>query len=227
MVITRGQSPPAKLVPLRDAPEKFASPHLWRELDEALARPLPPPTNINEQNGVEGMRVAGMAIARALEAWSTRSEPFDKMRKALVQRLRDSKLEAWGVQSAPKQKLNLERIQSHFFSDAKINWNRNRISNFGVIYVAVGICRSVPAPNNKNILSSKNPSLGRPSKASDVERAIDLLIERHVDVAAMPRPNAYRAIRRCAERDLKANTSIGFSDPVIQRALQRRFGPRR
>jgi hypothetical protein len=68
---------------------------------------------------------------------------------------------------------------------------------------------------------------GRPSKTDEIEQAIDMLLKNGVDLATMPRPRAYKAIRKCAEVDLKSNTKIGFSDPVIQRALFRRFRERR
>jgi hypothetical protein len=68
---------------------------------------------------------------------------------------------------------------------------------------------------------------GRPSKAREIEQAIDILLRQGVDLATMPRPKAYKAVRKCAETDLKSNTEIGFTDPVIQRALFRRFGRRR
>jgi hypothetical protein len=68
---------------------------------------------------------------------------------------------------------------------------------------------------------------GRPSKTSEIEEAINILLDRNIDLTSMPRPAAYRAIKECAEIELKSNTQIGFSDPVIQRALFRRFGRRR
>ena len=69
--------------------------------------------------------------------------------------------------------------------------------------------------------------VGRPSKGPEIDQAIELLVGRGVDLASMPRPKAYKAVRKCAEAELKSNIKIGFADPVIQRALFRRFGPRR
>ena len=68
---------------------------------------------------------------------------------------------------------------------------------------------------------------GRPTKLAEIEQAIDILLAKGVDLASMPRPNAYKAIKKCAEIELKSNTKIGFSEPVIQRALFSRFGRRR
>jgi hypothetical protein len=68
---------------------------------------------------------------------------------------------------------------------------------------------------------------GRPTKLAEIEQAIDILLTKGVDLTSMPRPKAYQAIKKCAEIELKSNTKIGFSEPVIQRALFRRFGRRR
>jgi hypothetical protein len=61
---------------------------------------------------------------------------------------------------------------------------------------------------------------GRPSKALEIERATEILLGRGVDLAKMSRPKAYDAVRKCAAGELKADTKIGFADPVIQRAVQ-------
>jgi hypothetical protein len=68
---------------------------------------------------------------------------------------------------------------------------------------------------------------GRPTKMAEIKQAIDILLKNGVDLASIPRPKAYKAVRQCAASELKSNTQIGFSDPVIQRALLNRFGPRR
>ncbi len=68
---------------------------------------------------------------------------------------------------------------------------------------------------------------GRPSKELEIEKAIDILMKRAVPLAKMPRPEAMMQIRRCAEIELNSDTNIGFSDPVLERFLLRRFGPRR
>jgi hypothetical protein len=67
---------------------------------------------------------------------------------------------------------------------------------------------------------------GRPTKLAEIEQAIDILLAKGVDLASMPRPKAYKAIKKCAEIELKSNTKIGFSESVIQRALFRRFDRR-
>ena len=102
----------------------------------------------------------------------------------------------------------------------------NRPANPSAAHTAEKILRlpASTAPFQKVIRKSRR---GRPSKTDEIEQAIDLLLKNEVDLAAMPRPRAYKAIRKCAEGDLKSNTKIGFSDPVIQRALFRRFRERR
>ena len=56
---------------------------------------------------------------------------------------------------------------------------------------------------------------------------IDILLKKGVDLAKLPRPQAMAEIRNCAANELNSDINIGFSDPVLQRVLFRRFGPRR
>jgi len=75
--------------------------------------------------------------------------------------------------------------------------------------------------------TSSGLRVGRPSKVPEIEKAIELLLGRGVDLARMTRPKAFAAIRKCAANELKSNVKIGFHDSVIQVCLFRRFGPRR
>ena len=83
-------------------------------------------------------------------------------------------------------------------------------------------------PLHETLPSERSPSKarGRPSKTPDIDRAIDILVKKGVDLAKMPRPSAYRAVKECAASELYSDTQLGFSDPVIQRSLFRRFGRR-
>lgn len=71
---------------------------------------------------------------------------------------------------------------------------------------------------------SPSRGLGRPSKSAEIERATEILLANGVTLPRMPRPNAYIAVRQCPARELGSDTQIGFSDPVIQRSLFKRFG---
>jgi hypothetical protein len=73
-------------------------------------------------------------IIEGLENWSA---PELAMESSLLEKLQEGKLEAFGVQSAPKQSRQLELIPSHFFMDANIKWDGNKVTNFGVTYSAV------------------------------------------------------------------------------------------
>ncbi|MFZ0557934.1 MAG: hypothetical protein WAM55_01435 [Methylovirgula sp.] len=66
---------------------------------------------------------------------------------------------------------------------------------------------------------------GRPSKSATIEAAIDALTAEGVDVSKLSRKDAYSRIREKASK-LGANVEVGFSVPVVQRALVRRYGPR-
>jgi hypothetical protein len=77
-------------------------------------------------------------IIKGLKNWSA---PELAMAASLLEKLQEGKLEAFGVQSAPKQSHEFETIPSHFFLDAKINWEENKLTNFGVTYKAIRVRR--------------------------------------------------------------------------------------
>lgn len=66
---------------------------------------------------------------------------------------------------------------------------------------------------------------GRPSKSAEIEAAIDALMTEGVDLSRLARKDAYSRICQKATT-LGANVEVGFSAPVIQRVLVRRYGPR-
>ena len=83
-----------------------------------------------------------------------------------------------------------------------------------------------PDPPRSEVVPQDKVPPGRPTKRAEIERAIDDLVLSGVNLANMPRPTAYKAVKNRAA-ELGSNTKIGFSNPVIQRALQDRFGRRR
>jgi hypothetical protein len=230
---------PTKFVPLRSAPWIFASKRLrsaryavqeasqksqksqLAELEERKKRASENPAEVSEV-----MLETFNDMIEGLKKWSA---PELAMEASLLEKLQEGKLEAFGVQTAPKQSREFESIPSHFFLDAKINWYGNKLTNFGVTYTAVRIRRLITSQSTQKAIEGvpvRSAARGRPSKTPEVERAIDHLLEKGVALAKIPRPDAYKAVRKAAN-NLKYNTEIGFSDPVIQRALSRRFGPRR
>ena len=84
-----------------------------------------------------------------------------------------------------------------------------------------------PTPEKGEEVHSPSNVRGRPSKTLEIEQAIESLSGKGVDLTKMSRRKACTEIKKCAARELKSNTEIGFSDPVIQRALFKRFGRRR
>jgi hypothetical protein len=86
---------------------------------------------------------------------------------------------------------------------------------------------SEPTPKKLEETPAPSRGRGRPSKTPEIEQAIDILLARGVNLAKMLRPKAYDSVRECAASELNLDITIGFSDPVIQRSLFGRFGPRR
>jgi hypothetical protein len=83
-----------------------------------------------------------------------------------------------------------------------------------------------PPPSDAGPREHKTAQRGRPSKTPEIEQAIDILLEKGVDLAKLPRPEAMAEIKNCAANELNSDVNIGFSEPVLQRILWRRFGSR-
>jgi hypothetical protein len=164
--------PPAKLIPLKDAPCAFASQRLRNEWFRAQDAPSSSKAKqldsdspemlkrLASENPTQAFKLVvesiGDKVGNIMEGMRIRSTPEWAMQESLLQKLRDGKLEACGVQSIPKQKRQLEIIPEHFFVDAKINWNGNRVTNFGATYGAVGVRR-----RSTGSVSGRNEEAGR------------------------------------------------------------------
>jgi hypothetical protein len=113
------------------------------------------------------------AVGGILTHIIVKSEQLALMQESLMQKLAAGRLEACGVQSAPKQKRNLEVIPDHFFVDAKINWDENKVTNFGVTYSAVRVRRRSSAisqvATEKMLLAPPDVSSSALAKPGDQE----------------------------------------------------------
>ena len=144
---------PEKLIPLKDAPWAFASQRLRSAryaAQKALTKTKLSQMSSDEmearrkrasEDRAEAIKLVAEGFNEIIEGWRTWSAPELAMQEHLLQKLRDGKLVACGVQSAPKQKRHLEVLPEHFFVDAKINWDGNKVTNFGVTYSAVRVRR--------------------------------------------------------------------------------------
>jgi hypothetical protein len=148
--LNRGRIIPAKLIPLKDAPWAFASQRLrneWFRARKAAKTLRKTPTSpkkipdLTPENAAEAFKLFAKGIAEWAEEGRVRSAPQWAMQDSLLQKLREGNLEACGVQFAPKQLRELEIIPEHFFVDAKINWDGNKVRNLGVTYGIVQVRR--------------------------------------------------------------------------------------
>jgi hypothetical protein len=146
----------AKLIPLKDAPWAFASQRLRIALQRAQDAPSSSKTSklnpastdafkkLATENPAEAFKRMAEGFNEMIEDLRLRSVPEIAMQVSLVDKLRDGKLEAWGVESAPERKRELEMLPPHFFMDAKISWNKNSVTNLGATYGAVQVKRRTP-----------------------------------------------------------------------------------
>jgi hypothetical protein len=144
---------PAKLIPLKDASWAFASQRLRNASQTAQDAPssskasrLSPASTdairkLATENPAEAFKQVAEGFNGLMEDLRLHSVPEIAMQMSLVDKLRDGKLEAWGVETAPERKRELEMLPPHFFMDAKISWTRNSVTNLGATYGAVQVRR--------------------------------------------------------------------------------------
>ena len=157
-----GKIIPAKLILLKNAPWAFAPQRLKNErfraaerADEAAksAKWRSKPTS---ENAAETFKILAEGFGEIIEDVRIRSAPELAMRGHLLKKLREGKLEACGVQSAPKQMRELEVLPRHFFIGAKINWDGNKVTNFGVTYGVVLVRRRSSVTSHASIQKTLN-----------------------------------------------------------------------
>ena len=138
---------------IEDAPWAFASQRLriaWQRAQDApssskTSKLDPASTDafkkLATENPAEAFKQMAEGFNEMIEDLQLRSVPELAMQMSLVDKLRAGKLEAWGVESAPERKRELEILPSHFFMDAKISWSKNSVTNLGATYGAVQVRR--------------------------------------------------------------------------------------
>jgi hypothetical protein len=143
----------AKLIPLKVAPWAFASQRLriaWQRAQDAPSSSKRSKLDLAStdafrklvtENPAEAFKQMAEGFNEMIEDIRLHSVPEIAMQMSLVDKLRDGKLEAWGVESAPERKRELEMLPSHFFMDAKISWSKNSVTNLGATYGAVQVRR--------------------------------------------------------------------------------------
>jgi hypothetical protein len=171
------RKPPANLIPLKDAPLAFASQRLRREWQHAQDAPSASerskldsasPDRIKKltpENPAEAFKMVAESVGNIMEDMKFRLAPEWAMQESLLEKLRDGTFEAWGVESAPERKRELEMLPSHFFIDAKISWNRNTVTSLGVTYSAVQVGRRSSASSEVATAKALNASADVPNNA--------------------------------------------------------------
>jgi len=114
----------------------------------------------------EAIERLGKAFFAMQTDMRVRSEALWAMQKSVIQKLEVGKLEAYGVQSAPNQRRNLEVLPKHFFMDAKINWAENQVTNFGVTYGSVRVRRRSSATPQASIEKLLNAAISSSAVAA-------------------------------------------------------------
>jgi hypothetical protein len=218
-----------RLIPLSEAAWYFAPRKLKVELDRVRSLPAGPIPPLNAENAAEATKALFETLGAVNNRLTIINEPVWAMQKHLLQQLSAGKLEAFGIMIKPEIGRELQRIPAFIFENSpKVKWGNNAIENVGHRFEAIKVRRAgsvrveMPSPVRDSLKEK-----GRPSKADEINRAIDELLAQGVDLGNMERPRAEDKIKKYARDVLKANIKIGYSKPVIQRAFFHRFGKRR
>ncbi len=219
-----------RLMPLHEAAWRFATSAMRAD---AIKERLEPRAKVTIRNFDDDR------VQRTAQAISAVSEhvldfidhvrdpraPRPEMMRRLIRLLNEGSFEAFGVRTKPELGHTPERLPEFIFeSRPKISWAKSTIENFGHKFEAVKVRRSIAASPH---MRTTNVILrGRPTKNQEINKAIDGLIANGIDLGKMERRRARAEIKKFAKRELGANIEIGYSDPVLQRHLQGRFGKR-
>ncbi len=207
---------------LEEAVWKFAPRTMQREMLVARSKfpVLKPEKNIDPE---EAIKQLPSVVSEMLANFSSRRELMSRMLDHIFTLLQAEKLVAVGVQTKPTLGSGREPIPAYLFDRPEANFGVGTIENFGRKFEAVKILK----PDARKAVAKQSPprSTGRPSKNADIEKAIDALEKEGLNLSKARRKEAISFIRSKAKTQ-GANVNIGFSDPVIQKVLVRRFGPR-
>jgi hypothetical protein len=213
---------------LRDAISKFAPRSLKLKLNQTESNTILPKDVDFSGSFLDRLHRMQPYMFAILDRNNARREINSKMTDYLFESLRSGRLIAQGIQTKPVIGHEKKIIPEFLFEDPQIDLEKNAIENFGQRYEGVRIHQPKGGIGSTASLPRASASLartGRPSKQGEIERAIDAVTSEGIALSQIPRKTARDMVRQKA-KELGSNTDLGFSDPVIQRALVARFGRR-
>lgn len=213
-----------EFVRLREAPEAFGPDALVAQSQaEREVKPFVAPTEIPDKLEDRIAQFGDMLkqlIPPTPATWELQAHVADL--------IWSGDLVAFGIQVAPTPGAEPELIPRHMFSDpAKVNWGNSRIKKSGRAYEDVMVrwaheIQSQPAQDGP---PAPRPN-GRPTKQEEINALIDEIGAEGVNLNSMKREQACDLLRAEAEKR-GLNPAIGYSDPVLKRAITFKLGPRK
>lgn len=198
--------------PLADAAQELAHPEQWARLD------APMPTLEFPANGDVIVALGSFSTWTSLLA--ERDAYVREIQRDMHDEICGGDLIAIGFLTSSQHRDSPEIISPDFFHDAKIAWANSSVETLGRRYEGV---RIIPAHFVEPTLGeARRP--GRPSKSDEIGRVIQTLHLDQPDLGTIDRKTACQLVREHAESQHNANTKIGYSDPVILRALIGKYG---
>jgi hypothetical protein len=217
---------------LSEAPEFFAPKALIVRRDAARLQALVLRESNISQDRAETMKGMFKTVGASLDHLRSRQEPIWEMQGRLAKKLADGKLVASGYRTKPTVSTSAESVPAILFSDScGISWHENAVEAAGQRFELITVTKppigaldieTLAAP--QKLAPKSRP--GRPSKIELINEIIDELQNSGVQLNSKPRGVARDLIIEAAIKTGCSKNADGFSEPVIQRALFRKFGQR-
>lgn len=217
---------------LSDAWEFFAPRSLIDRRNAASQQALVLPESNVSQDAVETIKGIFQTVGASLDHLRLRQEPIWEMQRQLAKKLSDGKLVASGYRTKPNVSTSVESIPAVVFSDFRaILWHENAVEAGGQRFELVTVTKPlieerVMEPLAMLIKIEPKNRPGRPSKIQLIDNIIEELQDSGAQLNSKSRGLARTLIIETAIKTGRARNEDGFSVPVIQRALYRKFGQR-
>jgi hypothetical protein len=172
-----------------------------------------------------------VTVSDSATAWLNSGKEMQSRRKRLQKGIESGKFIATGRRiDGGRKSADRVQIAADLFSEkAKIDWINSGISGAGLIFEIVRVSRShgnqkyMPVPAYGDVKSA-NP--GRPSKEAEILDIIAEIEKTGYQFNISPRNDDFEKIRVHTRQKFKAEILKGYSDPVLQRTIFRKFGRR-
>ena len=168
------------------------------------------------------------SLSEALDINRERNSAEKRLKQLLLDALTNLELRAFGYETPARPSDKPQQIPSHLFENIEdINWGRSSLKALGIVFEKIRVSEAETTELATAKVKSLSDRPGRPTKETEILQVIEHLIKSGVDLNKILRKQAYDLIRATAVTEFKFNIEIGYSNPVLLKILNRKFGKRR